>query len=74
MALLATVDADAFGRLRTCVIEDYTESGAKLVFPAAPVLASWLRLRILRLECTYLAQVRWQDGQIVGVSFDRQFS
>ncbi|HEY8381559.1 MAG TPA: PilZ domain-containing protein [Microvirga sp.] len=74
VTLLATVGADASGRLHTCVIEDYNESGAKLVFPSAPVLASPLRVTILRLGCTYLAQVRWQDGQTVGISFDAQLS
>jgi len=69
VTLLATVLRDAGGQARGCLVQDFSEGGAKLTFPGVPALTQRFQLLVPRLDRVYEAELRWQSGQDVGVAF-----
>jgi hypothetical protein len=54
-----------------CVIEDISDTGARLTFAYALVLPSRFRLLFEKDGREEHAQMIWRNGAIVGVSFSR---
>jgi antitoxin (DNA-binding transcriptional repressor) of toxin-antitoxin stability system len=55
-----------------CIVRNLSEDGALLVVSDAVALPNAFDLDIARHQRSYVARIRWRDGERVGVAFDTQ--
>ncbi len=66
-SLLGTIEHGA--SLSTCLVTDLTSQGARLRVSATQPLPTRFTLRITRIDRAAATEIRWRNGEEVGVAF-----